>query len=83
MVVLKGREQDINDDTNFFNSPIFSTFVVLTFYVAKCRTIFKIRIIVDILSPSFLLHHCLQILYTTIFLLENVFYILFHSFFYY
>ena len=43
----------------FFNSPIFSTFVVHTFYVAKYRTI---RIIVDPLFPSFLHHHRLQIL---------------------
>ena len=36
----------------------------------------KIRIIVAPLFPSFLHHHCLQILYTTNFLRENVFYIL-------
>ena len=67
----------------FFNSPIFITFVVRTFYVAKYRTVKKIRIIVAPLFPSFLHHHCLQILYTTNFLRENVFYILFPSFFFY
>ena len=62
---------------NFFNSPIFITFVVRTSFVAKYRTVKKIRIIVAPLFPSFLHHHCLQILYTTNFLRENVFYILF------
>ena len=70
-------------DMNFFNSHIFSTFVVHTFSVVKYRTVKKIRIIVDPLFSSFLHHHCLQILYTTNFLTENVFYILFPSFFFF
>ena len=43
------------------------------FYIAKYRTIKKNCTIVDPLFPSFLHHHCLQILYTTNFLRENVF----------
>ena len=38
------------------------------FYIAKYRTIQKNCTIVDPLFPSFLHHHCLQILYTTNFL---------------
>ena len=64
----------INDGTN---SPIFNTFVVRMFYVAKYRTIQKNCTIVDPLFPSFLHHHCLQILYTTNFLRE-CFYILYN-----
>ena len=60
--------------------PIFSNIIVMTFY-----TVLNIGIIIvsplNPLFPFFLHHHCLQILYTTNFLRENVFYILFHSFF--
>ena len=49
MVVLKGREQGIDDGTNFSNSPIFSIFVLRTFYVARHRTIKKICTIVPFL----------------------------------
>ena len=56
--------------------PILSNIIVMTFY-----TVLNIGIIiVNPLFPFFLHHHCLQILYTTNFLRENVFYILFHSF---
>ena len=47
--------------------------MVCTFYVAKYRTMNKICTIVDPLFPSFLYHHCLQIVYTTNFLRENLF----------
>ena len=65
----------MNDGTNFLNSPIFSNVkFILTYYEsAKYRTIQNICTIVDPLFPSFLHHHCLQILYTTNFLRENVF----------
>ena len=57
--------------------PIFSNIFVMTFY-----TVLNIGIIIvsplNPLFPFFLHHHCLQMLY---FLRENVFYILFHSFF--
>ena len=61
--------------------PIFSNIIVMTFY-----TVLNIGIIIvsplNPLFPYFLHHHCFQILYTTNFLRENVFYILFHSFFF-
>ena len=63
-----------------FLSPIFSNERCTYYESAKYRTFKKFRIIVDPLFPSFLHHHCLQILYTTNFLRENVFYILFPSF---
>ena len=60
--------------------PIFSNIIVMTFY-----TVLNIGIIIvsplNPLFPFFLHHHCLQILYTTNFLREDVFYILFLSFF--
>ena len=60
--------------------PIFSNMIVMTF-----DTVLNIGIIIvsplNLLFPFFLHHHCLQILYNTNFLRENVFYILFHSFF--
>ena len=61
--------------------PIFSNIIVMTFY-----TVLNIEIIIvsplNPLFPFFLHHHYLQTdLYTTNFLRENVFYILFHSFF--
>ena len=62
----------------FFNSPIFSN-VKCTYY-KSIGLLKKIRIIVAPLFPSFLHHHCLQILYTTNFLRENVFYILYYKF---
>ena len=49
-------------------SPIFSNFVV----VAKNKTM-NFCIIVDHLFPSFLHHHCLQILHATNFLRENIY----------
>ena len=62
--------------------PIFSNIIVMMFYT---YTVLNIGIIIvsplNPLFPFFLQHHCLQILYTTNFLRENVFYILFHSFF--
>ena len=55
--------------------PIFSNIIVMAFY-----TVLNIGIIIvsplNPLFPFFLHHHCLQILYTTNFLRENVFYIL-------
>ena len=49
--------------------PIFSNIIVMTFY-----TVLNIGIIIvsplNPLFPSFLHHHCLQILYTTNFLRE-------------
>ena len=52
--------------------PIFSNIFVMTFY-----TVLNIGIIIvsplNHLFPFFLHHHCLQILYTTNFLRENVF----------
>ena len=42
---------------------------------AKYRTI-PFSLIIRPLFPSFLHHHCLQILYATNFLIENVFYLL-------
>ena len=48
---------------------------------AKYRTL-KFRTIVDPLFPYFLNHHCLQILYTTNFLRENAFCILFHYYYF-
>ena len=60
--------------------PILSIIFVMTFY-----TVLNIGIIIvsplNHLFPFVLHHHCLQILYTPNFLRENVFYILFHSFF--
>ena len=60
--------------------PIVSNIIVMMFY-----TVLNIGIIIvsplNPLFPFFLHHHCLQILYTTNLLKENVFYILFHSFF--
>ena len=73
MVVYKGREQGINDGTNFLNSPIFSNVKFIHTTKVLNITIQKICTIVDPLFPSFLHHHCVQILYTTNFLRENVF----------
>ena len=55
----------MNDGTIFFNSPIFSIVKCLYCKSAKYRTIEKNFTIVDPFFPSFLQHHCLQILYTT------------------
>ena len=57
----------------FFNSPIFSNVKCAYYKSDKYRTVKKNCVIVAPLFPSFLHHHCLQILYTTTFLRENVF----------
>ena len=46
LVVYKRREQGINDGTNFFNSPIFSTVKCTYYKSAKYRTIKKICTII-------------------------------------
>ena len=72
--MLKARKQGSNNK-GIFNSPIFSTFV--GYYIIHVLNILvgllKFSLLLDPYFLAFYTTICLQILYTTNFLIENVF----------